>query len=279
MVAATAPAGDLAEIEFTETTMEIGMILDKYEQLTQRHTMREAAVQGTLPLKSNGKMTRTQAIEFIRAYLLLNGIGIVPSDVESTDKVLMIQQRLPTIEQGEGVRAVYSDPDDLPKTEKVINFVMYFKNISPDDALRSLQTAVQGHPYARLVSVPQAGALIITDTVPVVRLAIALREKIDVPSARVVKKFFQLERADAEDVATVITDILAAQSRLRSQQSGGAARSVAVNLAAQAMNVPPGVNPGERCSRVRVSPAWAALSRRMRAPSSSRRSPARTRSS
>ena len=78
-----------------------------------------------------------------------------------------------------------------------------------------------------------AGALIITDNLPAIRLAIALQEKIDVPSAAVEKEFFQLERADAEEVGQVLTEILAAQTKLRGQASGSSGtRGVAVNVAA-----------------------------------------------
>lgn len=233
-------ADEIPSWEFNEPTMDIHLILDKYQELTGHHTIRDVALQGmALPLRSNGKMTRQQAIDFIKAYLLLNGVAIVPSEVRNTDKVLPVAKS-PTLEQRSEARAVYTDPAELPESEEIVNYVMYFKNISADEALRSMQQAFQGRPNAKLIAVAQAGALIITDNVPAIHFAVALQPKIDVPLAAVEKKFFQLERADAEDVAQVITDILSAQSKLRQQQSGATGRAISVNAAAQQMALPPG---------------------------------------
>ena len=134
----------------------------------------------------------------------------------------------------------------LPETEQIINYVLYLKHIGAEDAARSLQ-AILGQSrqnVSKITPVPAAGALIITDNLPAIRLAIALQEKIDVPSVAVEKEFFQLERADAEEVAQVLTEILAAQTKLRGQASGsGGTRGVAVNVAADQLQagLPPGV--------------------------------------
>ena len=236
------------EIEFTESAMDIGDILDKYEVFTGRSTLRDGTIQGTmLPLRSNGMMTRKQAAEYIKAFLLLNGYSIIPSDIRNVDKVIPTA-RGPQLEQGARVKSVYTDPRDLPESDQIINYVLYLKNIGAEEAQRSLTQIItpsrQGG-MSKITPVPAAGALILTDTVPAIRLAIALQERIDVPSAQVVKKFFRLDRADAEEVAQVLTDILAAQTKLRSQASGGGAaggRNVAVNVAGQALQqaLPPG---------------------------------------
>jgi general secretion pathway protein D len=240
---------EVPEIEFTESAMDISDIIDKYEAFTGRSTMRDGTIQGTqLPLRSNGKMSRRQAADYIKAFLLLNGYSIIPSDIKGVDKVIPTA-RGPQVEQGASQLPVYTDPDSLPETEQIINYVLYLKNIGAEEAARSIQ-AILGQSrqnVSKITPVPAAGALIITDNLPAIRLAIALQDKIDVPSASVVKEFFQLERADAEEVAQVLTDILAAQTKLRSQASGGSgARGVPVNLAAEQLQagLPPGAVPG-----------------------------------
>ncbi len=237
---------EVPEIEFTESAMDIAEIIDKYEAFTGRSTMRDGTIQGTqLPLRSNGKMTRNQAADYIKAFLLLNGYSIIPSDIKGVDKVIPTA-RGPQVEQGSSVQAVYTDPKMLPETEQIINYVLYLKHIGAEDAARSLQ-AILGQSrqnVSKITPVPAAGALIITDNLPAIRLAIALQEKIDVPSVAVEKEFFQLERADAEEVAQVLTEILAAQTKLRGQASGsGGTRGVAVNVAADQLQagLPPGV--------------------------------------
>jgi len=237
---------EVPEIEFTESAMDISDIIDKYEAFTGRSTMRDGTIQGTqLPLRSNGKMTRNQAANYIKAFLLLNGYSIIPSDIKGVDKVIPTA-RGPQVEQGSSVQSVYTDPANLPETEQIINYVLYLKHIGADEAARSMQ-AILGQSrqnVSKITPVPAAGALIITDNLPAIRLAIALQDKIDVPSAAVVKEFFQLERADAEEVAQILTDILAAQTKLRGQASGAApgARAVPVNLAAEQLQagLPPG---------------------------------------
>jgi len=240
---------EVPEIEFTESVMDIADIVDKYEQFTGRSTMRDGQIQGTqLPLRSNGKMTRRQAADYIKAFLLLNGYSIVPSDIKGVDKVIPTA-RGPHVEQGASKLPVYTDPETLPETEQILNYVMYLKNVGAEEAMRSLQAIIgqsrQG--ASKITAVPAAGALIITDNLPAIRLAIALQEKIDVATAAVEKEFFQLERADAEEVAQVLTDILAAQTKLRSQASGGTGgRAMAVNVAAEQLQagLPPGAVPG-----------------------------------
>ena len=238
-----------AAMEFNEATTDVGVILDKYEILTGRHTIRAAEVAGTIPIHTSAstkaqKLNRQQATEFIKAYLLLNGIAIVPSDIDGVDKVLPAV-KFPTLEQGKEAPPVYTEAEPLPENEQIINFVMYMKNISADEAVRALQNAAQGRQSGKIVAVPNAGAVIITDNIPAIRLLRALKEKIDVPPATVVKKFFQLQRADAEDVAAVINDLLAAQAKLRNQQSGSGGRSVSPGAAAQSIqpNIP-GLPPG-----------------------------------
>jgi type II secretion system protein D len=240
---------EVPEIEFSESAMDVADIIDKYEAFTGRSTMRDGTIQGTqLPLRSNGKMTRRQAAEYIKAFLLLNGYSIVPSEIKGVDKVIPTA-RGPQVEQGPSVQPVFTDPTTLPETEQIINYVMYLKNVGAEEAARSMQTVIgqSRQNVSKITPVPAAGALIITDNLPAIRLAIALQEKIDVPSAAVVKEFFQLERADAEEVAQVLTEILAAQTKLRSQASGGSgARAVPVNQAADQLQagLPPGAVPG-----------------------------------
>jgi hypothetical protein len=157
---------------------------------TGHSTMRDGTIQGTqLPLRSNGKMTRNQAADYIKAFLLLNGYSIIPSDIKGVDKVIPTA-RGPQVEQGSSVQAVYTDPKMLPETEQIINYVLYLKHIGAEDAARSLQ-AILGQSrqnVSKITPVPAAGALIITDNLPAIRLAIALQEKIDVPSAAVEKE-------------------------------------------------------------------------------------------
>ena len=120
---------DAKEIEFTESAMDVGEILDKYEAFTGRSTLRDGTIQGTmLPLKSNGLMTRRQAAEYIKAFLLLNGYSIVPSDIENVDKVIPTA-RGPQLEQGPELKSVYTDPRDLPASDQIINYILYLKNI------------------------------------------------------------------------------------------------------------------------------------------------------
>lgn len=236
--------GEVPEIEFVESTMDISDILDKYEAFTGRSTMRSAAVQGAqLPLRSNGPMTRSQAARYIKDFLLLNGFSIVPSSIEGVDKVVPTAIN-PQLEQGINSHPIYSRPEDLPEDEQIVNYVLYFSHIGAEEAQRTLQTIIpptkQG--VSRITPVPSAGALILTDNVPAIRAAIAIKERIDVPPASVVKKFFQLERADAEEVAGVLTEILQAQSKLRNQQTGSS-RGVPPAAAAQQLQ-PGGLPPG-----------------------------------
>jgi len=214
---------ELPNVELTEIILE-------YQKYTDEHVILDTSAQGTLTIVSNPNkgMTKTEAIEFIKASLLLNGFAIVPVR-PGISKLLNHGTNAPS---REGV-GLYTTPEGLPDGEEVINYVMKLKYITPEEAVRNFNLIIPNHSYGQVTPVNNAGAVVITENATTVKKLIELVKIIDVPSAQLTEEMIRLERADADEVAGIVNEILGAQSSQRS--SAGSSRTIAVGAAATAL--------------------------------------------
>ncbi|MEM6822944.1 MAG: secretin N-terminal domain-containing protein, partial [Verrucomicrobiota bacterium] len=103
---------------------------------------------------------------------------------------------------------VYTNVEDLPPGEQVVSFFLPLQYLSAQQALPVLQGTIAQNPYASITPVENAQAIVITENTSVIRQAVKLKALIDVPPARLSREFVQLTRADAEDVAEAINEII-----------------------------------------------------------------------
>ena len=219
------------------------VILD-YEKYTGVTVLRPNNLSGVVPIQVNpaAKMTRDEYVDYLKAALMVNGFGIH----EYTPKLHAITvtgtaSPFFAVIPPPGGHAVYTRAVDLPEQEVFVNYFMKFDYISPQDASTIL--GQPQHQSGKITPVPNAGGILITESVPVVRSLIAVKEKIDVPSGEVDRKFVQLKLADAEEVAQSIQQIIQQQnSASKSGQGTGGARVVGPNSAATQLSAQ--LNPG-----------------------------------
>jgi general secretion pathway protein D len=190
-------------------------ILDDYQQMTGKRLIRDANLAGLVNLNIDiSDMPKSEAIRFIEAVLLLNGVSFVPAE-DNTVKVLNITGgKNPRME----AVPLIASASQLPKGEQVVSYFMPLRYLSAQEAQTVFQAQMIMNAYSGLVPVQNAQALILTEKASVLRQLIKLQELIDVPPAKVTSEFVQLERADAERVAETVISLLE-KRRASSQQS------------------------------------------------------------
>lgn len=219
----------------------VNSVLDIYEQLSGKHLIRDANLNGIPPISINASgLSKAEMLKLIEATLLLNGVAIVPVD-EGTVKVVVETTKNP---RSEGVR-LYANAADLPTTEQVVSYYMPLDYISPLEAKNIFDQSAPPHAtYGVYTVAPSAQAVILTENSSVIRQLIALKELIDVPPARVTSEFVQLNRADAEKVADMLEKLLdqKAAGAGAAGQPAGAAGGTGVIVPASLGNAAPMLN-------------------------------------
>ncbi|MDG2122849.1 MAG: secretin N-terminal domain-containing protein, partial [Verrucomicrobiales bacterium] len=218
---------------------DITDIILRYEELTEDHVIVDATAQGTVHIVSNParKMTKQEAVEFMKTSLLLNGFVIVPVQPGMV-KILNWSSKPPGPEGNirtftKPFDPVVSEGDNLPITEEIINYIMPLTHVAPEEAVRLFDLAVpKSHAYGTRTPVPNAGLIVLTDNVPVIRSLIEVKRYIDIEVGVYDDKMVYLERADADEVTAIVQEILTARTAQRNNASGtGAPRGGATNAA------------------------------------------------
>jgi general secretion pathway protein D len=200
----------------------VDSILDVYEKLTGKHLIRDAGLASVPPISINASgIDKSEIIKLIEATLLLNGVAIVPVDEKNAKVIAAVGPNKNP--RSEGLR-IYANASDLPLDDEVVGYYMPLSYISAQEAQGIFTQNAPVHAYGAYVIAPSAQALILTETTPVIRQLISLKELIDVPPAHVASEFVQLNRADAEKTADVLNKMLenkGSSSPQAANQAGG----------------------------------------------------------
>ena len=198
-------------------------VIPRYEAISGKRLMVDGSVSGSsITINSQIDMPPEEAIEFIKGSLLLNGFAIIEKD-EKTDVLINAASKSPV-----GIKLdprIYLTAEDLPEGDRIVTYVMKFDYVSPEDALRVFQVVSRPAPYSTIAPVANVNAIVVTDTVPLVRTLVRLKEQIDVPGTGVTPESIALIRADAQEVASSLNEILQAQSTSRSGASSTSPRT------------------------------------------------------
>lgn len=187
----------------------VSSILDTYEQLSGKHLVRDVNLSSVPPITINATgLSRVEMLRLIEATLSLNGVTIVPIDEHSAKVITVGANKNP---RSEGIK-IYANAADFPADDEVISYYMPLNFITPQEAQSVFIQSAPVHQYGAYVIAASAQALVLTENISVIRQLIALRELIDVPPARVVSEFIQLNRADAEKVADLLAKLLDTKS-------------------------------------------------------------------
>lgn len=181
-------------------------IADEYERYTgKRVIVHSQAAEREFQLLQRGPLTPTEAAELISIKLHMEGFALVPA---GDNLIKMVLSSGGTITpQGEGLR-LYSAIDILPDGDEIIMYSMQFSFLKPDEAQRVFQSLLgSAASQTTIAPVTNASALIITGKVPVVKSLIEAKRRIDVPSARLERRWVRVVHADVERLAERLNEI------------------------------------------------------------------------
>ncbi len=213
----------------------LDVVIEEYEKNAEVTVLRSPSLQGTIPIVINPKaeMTKEEYVDYLKAALMVNGFSIheYKPGIHALTFTGQPTPLFPAVPPREGHK-VYTRVIDLPDRDEMVNFFLKFDYLPAQDAAQIL--GQPQHQSGKILAVPNAGGVLIVESVPVVKSLVAIKEKIDVPSGEIMNKFVQLNLADAEEVAQIVQQILQQQASAKTGQGGGgSARVVAPQNAAQ----------------------------------------------
>ncbi len=195
------PPGDGVNIQFPKSS--VLDVLALYESLTGKRMIRDSNLAGPeLSIMVSELVPRAEAIRLIESSLLLNGYTIVPVD-QNTIKILGPARMV----RSEGLPLYTETSQIINAGDQVVSFFVPLQFIAPQEAAGVVTGVVPPNAYGSIVPVPTANAIIITDKTPVILKALGIINLIDQEPAKVVTRFIQLQRADAEKVVETLNEM------------------------------------------------------------------------
>lgn len=226
------------KVNFPNTPVQA--IIPFYSQITGKKFILDSSLAGDpLRIVAPDPLTRTEAVAFIEATLILNGYAIIPVDAKTVKLIHHSGGKSPT---PEGLK-VYHSIKDLPQTEELCHYVMPLEHISPEEAAKAFQEVIKLHTYGAIMPMKNAAALVITENSVTIRSIYEMAQVIDVPPAEIANEMIQLQRSDAESIAEIINEIYEEQEKAES----------ASQPEAQTMAAPAAPNPASAVALTRSS--------------------------
>ena len=217
----TTAAADKGGYKLNYNGMPLSEVLEKYQEWTGKRVIADPHLESAVvTINTSGSLTKEEAIEFLEKSLLLAGYAIVPSG-ESMVKVLAFEAggRNPASERVDMILR----EQELPKSDKVVSYILPLSYLKSDEAAQAFAQIIPNHPYGKIVAVPNARALVITENSNTIRAYIDLAKQVDKPPGETMHKTIHLERADAEDVAKALADLLGISSGVTGSSSAKSA--------------------------------------------------------
>lgn len=224
------------KVNFPNTPVQA--IIPFYTQITGKKFILDSSLAGEpLRIVAPDPLTRTEAVAFIEATLILNGYAIIPVDAKTVKLIHHSGGKSPT---PEGLK-VYHSIEDLPQTEELCHYVMPLEHISPEEAAKAFQEVIKLHTYGAIMPMKNAAALVITENSVTIRSIYEMAQVIDVPPAEIANEMIQLQRSDAESIAEIINEIYEEQEKAESgsQPAAQTAAAPAAPNATRTASPPP----------------------------------------
>jgi type II secretory pathway component GspD/PulD (secretin) len=174
--AAATAADQAASVRLDFPNADVNEVLALYDSLTHFKLIRDNFVQGKITVAVTEPVTPEKAIEIIERTLFADGFAIIQIDPDTVQIV-----GAPRNPRHDGAPTV-SDPNDLPKQERLISYFFQFRYADADKVLRTFsQYLSPPKPYTFFARPPGVNALWVTERSSVIRELITAAEKIDVP--------------------------------------------------------------------------------------------------
>ena len=192
-------------------------MLSIYELLTGVTLIKDTNILDGAPvsLATPKAVEKAEAVKLIEATLLTNGYAIVMEPDGKSARILPARnQSANAVQFSHGVQ-FYTSPQDLPQGETIVSYFMKLDHLDPEDAATMLSGHIGLSVYGRITPVLTPPGLLITESSPVVKQLISIRDTLDVgdTGSSLVTKFIPITYADASTVAQIIQATLNAQAQ------------------------------------------------------------------
>ena len=149
-------------------------------------------------------MTTEESIKVVESILAMNGIALIPMG----EKFIKVVQANANDLVGQGMNIFINTDQKILSSDEFITSVIPLKNVQ----IKEVQAAVQHvlHSYGKILTLERSNSIMITDTANNVKRAKELVEFIDQATAQIEQRIYQIQFANAEDIASKIDEIITA---------------------------------------------------------------------
>jgi general secretion pathway protein D len=197
--AGTPTGKEIPAYSYTFEGVDVNQVLDVYAQLVGRTLLRAGLPAAQIVLKTETKLTKSEAIQALQAVLALNGISLV----NIGDKFVKVLQSSDAA--GAGAALDYSSATNLPEMGSYVTHIVQLKYVKPTEMLPVIT------PFARLNSIiplDPNGILVIRDYAENVKRMLEMIEQIDVSvPAEYTNEVISIKYAMAEDIAGALNSL------------------------------------------------------------------------
>ncbi len=205
-----APAGDRARggagekltlLNFKDAPLD--QVLMFVEDLKGRTIIKSPGLSATITLKSQTRLSITEAMQAIETVLNMNNIALVPMG----DKFLKAVQT-PNARQ-EGMPIQFALPDDpLPEADQLVSQVIVLQHTDLAEIQPIIQTMLHG--YGKIQPLERNNSLLVTDTSANIRRVLELLAYIDVPvDSKIETRIYEIRFAKASEIASRLNELIA----------------------------------------------------------------------
>ena len=191
--------GQLQSMSWAQTDLEL--VMEEYCRWTDKIYLKTDAVTAKITLKAS-KITTEESIKVLEAILAMNNIALVPMG----DRYVKVIQATAGDLTGQGLTIDMNPDSILGFGDQFITKIVQLHNVE----LPEVQAAVQHvmHAYGKIMGLQRSNSLMITDTEANIRRAMEIIEFIDQPMAGIESRIYQIEYAEASEIATKLKEII-----------------------------------------------------------------------
>jgi general secretion pathway protein D len=186
---------------FAFTNSDLDVVMAQYCEWTGQIYLKTDAVKASITLKAD-KLTKKECIEVVDAILAMNNIALVPMG-EKYIKVIM--STAPDL-TGHGLKINMDQDTQYAGSDKFVTQIVQLQHVE----IPEVQAAVQHllHAYGKILALQSSNSLMLTDTEANINRVRELIEFMDQPAARIEPSIYQIEYADATEIAGKLNEII-----------------------------------------------------------------------
>ncbi|MDF7806783.1 type II secretion system secretin GspD [Pontiellaceae bacterium B12219] len=197
--AAPSQLNQLQTFSFEGAPLEV--VMEEYCRWTDKIYLKTDAVTATITLKAD-KLTTQESINVVEAILAMNNIALVPMG----EKYVKVIQATAADLTGQGLPIEIGVDGELSNSDQFVTKIVQLNNVE----IPEVQAAVQHvmHSYGKIMGLQRSNSLMITDTEANVKRALEIIDFIDQATAGIESRIYQIQHADAQEIATKLKEII-----------------------------------------------------------------------